>query len=175
MENIQLLEEQIANRIYLIRDKKVMIDRDIAKLYNVETRILNQAVKRNLKRFPSDFMFQMSEVEMKNWISQFVISKSLKMSFRTSPYAFTEHGIAMLSSVLKSRTAINVNIQIIRVFTRMRELLASDQLIMSKLEELEKQNIKQDHKIKLIFDFINTINENNSLNESQKKRKRIGY
>lgn len=97
-----LLEEVIKSKIYVIRGKKVMIDRDLAELYNVETRVLNQAVRRNEKRFPKDFMFQMTKVEMENWISQIVISNSEKMGYRKPPLVFTEQGVAMLSSVLNS-------------------------------------------------------------------------
>ena len=113
-----ILEQKILNKIYVIRGEKVMLDRDLAQLYNVETRVLNQSIKRNLNRFPKDFMFQLSEKEFKNLISQNVISSW--GGTRKFPYAFTEQGVAMLSSVLNSETAIEVNIRIIRVFTKMR-------------------------------------------------------
>jgi hypothetical protein len=115
-----IADDLIINKIYFIRDQKVMIDRDLAEMYGVETKVLNQAVKRNLKRFPADFMFQMSNEELTNWKSQFVTSNLLKakMGLRKLPNVFTEQGVAMLSSVLKSETAIDVNIQIIRVFSR---------------------------------------------------------
>ncbi len=116
-------DDLIAEKIFLIRDQKVMIDRDLAELYGVETRILNQAVRRNIKRFPEDFMFQLTSEEMQNWISQIVISNREKMGFRKPPLAFTEQGVAMLSSVLKSDRAIIVNIKIIRVFTKLRTIL----------------------------------------------------
>ena len=108
-----LPKESIISRIYIIRGKNVMIDRDLAELYGVETRVLNQAVRRNLKRFPEDFMFQMTANEFKDWKSQIVISNSEKMGLRKPPLVFTEHGVAMLSSVLNSERAIMVNIQII--------------------------------------------------------------
>mgnify|MGYP001172645654 CR=1 FL=1 len=116
-------EEVIMSKIYFIRGVKVMLDRDLAVLYQVETRILNQAVRRNEKRFPGDFMFQLSKKEMDDWKSQIVISNSEKMGFRKPPLVFTEQGVAMLSSVLNSDRAIMVNIQIIRVFTKIRQLI----------------------------------------------------
>jgi hypothetical protein len=137
MKEIQILpDETIINKIYIIREKKVMIDRDLAELYGVDTRILNQSVKRNLKRFPDDFMFQMTKEELKNWKSQIVISNSVKMGIRKPPLVFTEQGVAMLSSVLNSERAISVNIQIIRVFARMRTMLESHKEILRKLELL---------------------------------------
>jgi len=123
-KEMQILpDETIISKIYMIRGKKVMIDRDLAELYDVETRVLNQAVRRNEKRFPEDFMFQMTKEEMENWKSQIVISNSEKMGLRKPPLVFTEQGVAMLSSVLNSDRAIMVNIQIMRVFTKMRELV----------------------------------------------------
>jgi hypothetical protein len=120
---ISISEESIASKIYLIRGKRVMIDRDLAELYGVETMVLNQAVRRNERRFPEDFMFQMTNKEMKNWKSQIVISNSERMGIRKPPLVFSEQGVAMLSSVLNSKRAIAMNIQIIRVFTKMREML----------------------------------------------------
>lgn len=119
-------DSRIASRIFFIRGKKVMLDRDLAELYGVETRTLNQAVRRNPERFPSDFMFQLNVREMEIWISQIVISKSKNMGLRKRPLAFTEQGVAMLSSVLNSPRAIQVNIQIIRTFTKLRELIGSN-------------------------------------------------
>src|SRR5882724_11512935 len=119
---IQLIER----RIYLIRGQKVMLDSDLAELYQVETRALNQAVRRNLDRFPEDFMFQLSEQELENWRSQIVMSNpTSRMGLRRPPYAFTEHGVAMLSSVLNSVRAVQMNILIIRAFVQLRELLAT--------------------------------------------------
>jgi hypothetical protein len=135
---LMIPDELVINKIYLVRGKKVMIDRDLAELYQVETRVLNQAIRRNSDRFPEDFMFQLSEKEFENWKSQIVISNSLKMGLRKRPLAFTEQGVAMLSSVLKSETAIRVNIQIIRVFTRMREILLTHKDILLQLERLKR-------------------------------------
>ena len=116
-------DEIIINKIYLIRGIKVMLDRDLAEMYGVETRVLKQAIKRNIERFPEDFMFEMTAEELRNWRSQFVTSNSDKMGLRYSPFCFTEQGVAMLSSVLNSKVAIQVNIQIIRIFSKMKEAL----------------------------------------------------
>ncbi|WP_232727156.1 ORF6N domain-containing protein [Flavobacterium sp. 1] len=118
-----LSEETISNKIYFIRNQKVMLDRDLALLYGIETRVLKQAVKRNTSRFPEDFMFELNKSEFENWRSQFVISNSDKMGLRHLPMAFTEHGVLMLSSVLKSDKAIQTNIQIMRIFTKVRQML----------------------------------------------------
>jgi hypothetical protein len=122
METPIIPDEIVMNQIYYIRGQKVMIDRDLAVLYNVETRILKQAVRRNITRFPDDFMFEMTKEEFQNWRSQIVISNSDLMGLRFMPFCFTEQGVAMLSSVLNSERAINVNIQIIRIFTRIRHM-----------------------------------------------------
>ncbi len=129
---VELHEEKIVNRIFLIRNKKVMFDKDLAELYGVETKVLNHAVKRNIMRFPTDFMFQLNEKESAIWSnvnlrSQIVTSSLSYGGNRYLPYVFTEQGIAMLSSVLKSETAIEVNIQIIRTFTKLREMLSSQE------------------------------------------------
>jgi ORF6N domain len=152
---ITLAEEAIISKIYLIRGKKVMLDRDLAELYGVETRVLNQAVRRNEKRFPDDFMFQLTEGEIKNLISQNVTSSW--GGVRKPPLAFTEQGVAMLSSVLNSETAIEVNIQIIRIFTRMRQLLLTHKDILIKLEKLEKKMLKQNTRIKQSEEDIQVI------------------
>lgn len=173
---IQVLpDEKIISQIYLIRDRKVMIDRDLAELYEVETRVLNQAVRRNIKRFPEDFMFQMTQEEMQDWKSQIVISNSEKMGLRRPPLVFTEQGVAMLSSVLNSDIAIMVNIQIIRVFTKMREILETNKEILEKLNELEKKGIERDEKIMLIFEYIKQFEEVKRRQLEQKERKLIGY
>jgi hypothetical protein len=154
-----------------------MIDRDLAELYGVETRVLNQAVRRNERRFPDDFMFQLTEKELNDWISQIVISNKEKMGLRKLPLAFTEQGVAMLSSVLNSETAIEVNIRIIRIFSRLRELLLTHKDIVIKLEQLEKEMIKQggrlkkhDEDIQLIFKYLKQL-----LNPPQPPRPRIGF
>jgi hypothetical protein len=132
--------ERIANRIYLIRGEKVMLDSDLAELYGVETRTLVQAVKRNSDRFPDDFMFHFSEEELENWRSQIVMSNpAAKMGLRRRPYAFTELGVAMLSTVLRSKSAIQVNVAIMRTFVRLRELLDTHRDVARKIEEHDRQ------------------------------------
>ena len=147
----------VLSKIYVIRNHKVMIDRDLAELYGVETRTLNQAVKRNLQRFPEDFMFQMTSDELENWKSQIVISNKEKMGIRKPPLVFTEQGVAMLSSLLNSERAILVNIQIVRIFTRMRELLIPNKDILQKLIDLENKGLDHDKKIKLIFEYLQQL------------------
>ncbi len=163
------------SRIYLIRGVKVMLDRDLAKLYEVETRTLNQAVKRNEKRFPEDFMFQMSKEELDDWKSQIVISNKEKMGLRKSPLVFTEQGVAMLSSVLNSDRAIMVNIQIIRVFTKIRRLLETHTEIIRKLEQLQKKDVEHDGQIMLIFEYLRRLEQSRQQQEEQANRKRIGF
>jgi len=176
MKKASLLpDELIINKIILLRDQKVLIDRDLADLYGVETRILNQAVKRNIKRFPDDFMFQMTKEEFEIWKSQIVISKSDRMSLRKPPFVFTEQGVAMLSSVLNSDRAILVNIQIMRVFTKMRALLDSHKEILRKLESIEKKDIEQDDKILLIFEYLKQLEQAKQEETIYKERERIGF
>ncbi len=164
-----------------------MLDRDLADLYGVETRVLNQAIKRNIERFPEDFMFQLSSEETENWKSQIVMSNSLKMGLRRSPYAFTELGVAMLSSILNSKTAIQINIGIMRAFVALRQAIT--RIPMEKrLAQLEQnfEELKQD--LEEIFTDYNDINEdtrmqleliNESLAKLQEKKtkphKRIGF
>ena len=173
--------ERIMGKIYYIRGKKVMFDRDLAELYGVGTGVLNQAMKRNMKRFPEDFMFQLTKEEISNWKSQIVISnyeKSLisqtviskRGGTRHSPYVFTEQGVAMLSSVLKSNRAIEVNIQIMRTFIKIRELLIGNAELRAKLELMEK---KYDNKFKIVFDAIKSIIETKK--EDIKSTERIGF
>ncbi|OGC81433.1 MAG: DNA-binding protein [Candidatus Abawacabacteria bacterium RBG_16_42_10] len=150
--------EIVQNQILVIRGKKVMLDRDLAVLYGVETKVLNQAVKRNRERFPDDFMFQLSVIEANGLRSQFVTSK--KGGYTRLPFAFTEQGVAMLSSVLKSKQAIAVNIQIMRTFSKLREMLNSHQELRRKIEDLEK---KYDGQFKIIFDVINKFLEQDEL------------
>ncbi|MBU3965701.1 ORF6N domain-containing protein [Patescibacteria group bacterium] len=148
-------EERIEHKIFFIRGKKVMFDKDLAELYGVETRTLNQAVRRNIKRFPSDFMFQLDKKELEIWQSQFLRSQFVTLKrgqhIKYSPYVFTEQGVAMLSSVLNSGRAIQVNIQIMRTFTKLREMIASNQQMRVKIEQMEK---KYDKKFKIVFDAL---------------------
>ena len=142
--------EVIERRIYLLRGQKVMLSMDLAELYQVEPRVMVQAVKRNIERFPGDFRFQLSRGECKNLKSQFVIS-SWGGPRRAAPYAFTEQGVAMLSSVLHSKRAVQVNIAIMRAFVRLREMMATHKELAQKLEALEK---KYDSRFRVVFDAL---------------------
>ena len=148
--------EVIEKKIMLIRGQKVMLDADLADLYGVETRSLVQAVKRNIDRFPPDFLFQLSQAEFESLRSQFVISKG-KGGRRYPPYAFTEQGVAMLSSVLNSQRAIQVNIKIMRVFGRLRQMMASHKALAGKLSELEERLHDHDERITDIFKAIRQL------------------
>ena len=145
--------ERIEKAIFLIRGQKVMLDQDLADLYGVATRVLVQALKRNIERFPSDFMFQLTGQEFKDLRSQTVTSSSWG-GRRYPPYAFTEQGVAMLSSVLKSQSAIQANIEIMRAFVRLRRMLAESAELARRLDELEK---KYDGHFKLVFDAIREL------------------
>jgi len=144
----------IRNRIFTIRGVQVMLDRDLAKLYQVETKVLNQAVKRNKDRFPEDFMFQMTNEEFENWRSQFVTSKSDKMGLRRPPYVFSEQGVSMLSAVLKSKTAVYISLKIIRAFVKMRKFLSENASIFQRLDKIEHKQIEADTKFEQIFKAI---------------------
>jgi hypothetical protein len=174
-EQLIITEDVILSRIYTIRGYRVMIDRDLAVLYQVGTRVLNQAVRRNPQRFPGDFMFQLSQQEFENWKSQIVTSKKEVMGLRKKPLAFTEQGIAMLSSVLNSDLAIQMNIRIIRVFTKVRILLETNQEILHRLLILEKNDEDQEKKIMLILDYLKSFDQMNQEKEASTNRKRIGY
>lgn len=134
----------IENKILVIRSQQVMLDRDLAELYGVETRIVNQAVKRNKERFPADFCFQLSDDEFKVWKSQFVISKSDKKGLRYTPFAFTEQGVAMLSAVLKSSTAVDISIQIMKAFVAMRRFLLNNAKIFTEIDSIKEHLLVSD-------------------------------
>ena len=157
--------ELIEKKILLIRGHKVMLDSDLAELYGVPTKVLLQAVKRNLERFPDDFMFQLSEIESLNLRSQFVTSSW--GGRRYAPYAFSEQGVAMLSSVLRSKRAIQANVQIMRTFIRLRHILASHKELARKLEALEK---KYDTRFKIVFEAISQL-----MAVPEPKEKKIGF
>jgi len=174
-KTIAVSDEVIISKIYFIRGKKVMLDRDLAELYGVPTKRLNEQVKRNIHRFPADFMFQLTDEEFENLKSQ--IATSSWGGRRVAPYTFTEHGVLMLSSVLNSETAIEVNIQIIRIFIRMRELLLTHKDILVKLEQIEKTLLGQDHRmnkheenIQAIFGVLKEL-----VNPTVEPRPRIGF
>ena len=180
--------EVIKHRIYEVRGQRVMLDRDLAELYNVETRALNQAVRRNIDRFPEDFMFVMTEDEMNAWKSQIVMSNSIRMGMRRPPVVFTELGIAMLSSVLRSETAIQVNINIMRAFVAIRHAIGAWQGVNLKVEQLSH---KVDNLNARVDEILHEQNENNmemavqisalndALDQLREKpstpRKRIGF
>lgn len=159
----------IVNKILLLRGKRVMIDRDLAELYGVPTKRLNEAVKRNMKRFPEDFMFQINQQEKDEVVANCDHLKNLKFS-SALPYAFTEHGAVMLASVLNSDQAIQMNIQIVRIFTQMRELALTHKDILVKLLKIEKKVTEHDEDLKLLFDAVKGL-----LNEPKKERAKIGY
>ena len=161
-------EHLIMNKIHIIRGEKVMMDSDLSELYGVPTHRLNEQVKRNIRRFPEDFMFQLTKVEFQNLISQNAISRW--GGKRKMPYAFTEQGVSMLSSVLNSDRAIQVNIQIIRVYTKMRKFLSTHKDILLKLEQLERKTSSHDEKIELIFEYIKQL-----VQQKNEPRKRIGF
>ena len=159
--------ESITGKIIVLRGMKVMLDRDLADLYGVDTKVLKRQVRRNIDRFPNDFMFELSKEELIDWRSQFVTSNSDKMGLRYSPMAFTEQGVAMLSSVLNSKQAIQVNIQIMRAFTKLRQMLADNDDLRRKIEEMEA---KYDNQFRLVFEAIKQL-----LVEDEKSCKKIGY
>jgi len=148
-------QKRIERRIFVIRGHKVMLDRDLAELYGVPTKALLQAAKRNIERFPMDFMFPLTRQEVMNLRSQFVTSN--RGGRRYLPYAFTEQGVAMLSSVLRSKRAIQVNIAIMRTFTRLKQILATHKELAEKLEKLEKRMDKQDKYVIAIFEIIKSL------------------
>ncbi|MEK7332993.1 MAG: ORF6N domain-containing protein [Nitrospirota bacterium] len=159
--------EMIERKIYLIRGHKVMLDSDLAKLYEVPTRRLNEQVKRNISRFPADFMFQLTDEEADNLRSQIATSSSAHGGRRYLPFVFTEQGVAMLSSVLNSERAVQVNIAIMRAFVKLRELMATHKDLARKLEEMEK---KYDTQFKVVFDAIRQL-----MTPPETKKRKIGF
>ncbi len=159
--------EIVEQKIFMIRGHKVMIDRDLASLYGVETRVLNQAVRRNIDRFPEDFMFSLTRQEIRD-LSQLVISSKIKHS--PNVFVFTEQGVSMLSSVLKSKRAVKVNIQIMRAFVKLRQILSTNKELVHKLSQLERKTEKHDAEIHAIFKAIRQL-----MTPPEKPKKRIGY
>jgi len=163
---IIIAPEIIENKIFFLRGKKMMLDRDLATLYNVETKALNQAVRRNIDRFPNDFMFQLTRTETQELVTN--CDRFIRLKHSTSlPYAFTEHGILMLSSVLNNRRAIHVNIQIMRAFTKLREMLASHIELRRKIQNMEQ---KYDYQFKQVFKAIKKL-----LDPPKKQKNPIGF
>lgn len=167
-KSLSIPDEVVVSKIYLIRDKKVMLDDDLAELYQVETRRLNEQVKRNIDRFPEDFMFQLTEAEWENLKSQNATSSW--GGRRKIPFAFTEYGVLMLSSVLNSDRAIQVNIQIMRIYAKLREMLLTNKDILLKLEKLERRVIKHDQDIKVVFGYLKEL-----LNPKTEPMRKIGF
>ncbi|MBI5327852.1 MAG: ORF6N domain-containing protein [Deltaproteobacteria bacterium] len=163
--------EAIERKIYLVRGNKVMLDSDLAELYGVATKVLLQAVKRNLKRFPSDFMFQLNYQQVAALRSQIVTLKKGRGQHRKyPPYVFTEQGVAMLSSVLNSERAIEVNIHIMRAFVKLREMISTNKELAHKLAQLERKIEKHDDEIKAIFNAIRQL-----MIPPEPKKRKIGF
>jgi hypothetical protein len=180
VDRLPVLAGLIERRIYLIRDQKVMIDSDLADLYQVETRAVVQAVKRNADRFPEDFMFQLSSEEGQSLRSQIVISNVSRGGRRYLPYAFTEHGVAMLSSVLNSSRAVQMNILIIRAFVRLRALLATHRHLANKIEKLETGQRSHTIAIGLVAKDVQSLSnrvksEFKRLKNPRRRTPRIGF
>jgi len=167
-KSIAIPDDIVISKIYLVRNHKVMLDDDLAELYQVETRRLNERVKRNIDRFPKDFMFQLTKAEWQNLKSQNATSSW--GGRRKKPFAFTEHGVLMLSSVLNSERAIQVNIQIMRIYSKLREMLMANKDILLKLEKLEKSVISHDQDIRIVFDYLKEL-----LNPKTAPMRKIGF
>ncbi|HTN07147.1 ORF6N domain-containing protein [Agriterribacter sp.] len=164
----EVTTNEIVEKIYVVRGLKVMLDRDLAEMYGVETKRLKEAVRRNISRFPDDFMFELSELELNNLRSQFATSSW--GGLRYLPMAFTEQGVAMLSSVLRSERAIQVNIQIVRVYTKMRQLILDNKELWLKIEKIEQALAKKDDEVQAIFKVLKNL-----LVKEEKPRQPIGF
>lgn len=168
-----LSEETISNNIYYIRNQKVMLDRDLAKLYGIENKRLNEQVKRNITRFPEDFMFQLTENENDSLRSQIAtLKKGRGAHQKYLPYAFTEHGVLMLSSVLNSEKAIQTNIQIMRIFVKVRQMLLDTTEMKLDIVQIQKKLENQGKNIELVFSYLDELTEKK---EEEKPRTKIGY
>lgn len=154
MDEISLAK--IESMIYIIRDQKVMLDSDLAELYGIETKALKRAIRRNMNRFPSDFMFEMSDEELKNWRYQFGTSNSSKMGLRIKPFVFTELGVAMLSSILNTEKAVSINISIMRIFVKLRSFLLLEKGLNERMNKLESGTNKV---FKAVFERLDSIEE----------------
>lgn len=168
--DIAIPDEVVMNKIYLIRNHKVMLDIDLAELYQVETKRLNEQVKRNADRFPEDFMFQLTNEEWESLRSQIATSNQGRGGRRYAPLAFTEHGVLMLSSVLSSERAIQVNIQTMRIYTKLKGMLLTHKDILLKLEKLERKTSKHDENFKIVFDYLREL-----LSPPSEPMRKIGF
>ncbi|MCK4919681.1 MAG: ORF6N domain-containing protein [Bacteroidales bacterium] len=168
-------DEAIMGVIYNMRGKNVMLDRDLAKLYDVETRRLKEQVKRNISRFPDDFMFEFSKKELVDWRNQFGGTNREIMGLRIAPYAFTEHGVLMLASVLNSERAVQVNIQIVRIFTKMKEMLLTQEDVLVQLEQIQHGLSCHDEHIMQIFEYLKQLEKAKQEVLEYKNRPRVGF
>lgn len=171
-QNLIISEETISNKIYFIRNQKVMLDRDLALLYGIETKRLKEQVKRNISRFPEDFMFELTKEEFANWRSQIATSNSDKMGLRYAPMVFTEHGILMLSSILNSDKAIQTNIQIMRLFSKVRQMLLDTTDLRIDILQIQKKLENHDKNIELVFSYLDELSDKK---ENEQPRTKIGY
>jgi phage regulator Rha-like protein len=169
IKTLTIVDAVIANKIYYIRKQKIMLDRDLAELYGVQAIRLREQVKRNIEKFPSKFMFQLTAKEVETLVSQNAIPSKQQLG-GFLPYAFTEHGVLMLSSVLKSKQALDVSISIIEIFVKMREMLATNKDILLQMQKIEKKLTNHDADIKTIFSVLKKL-----INTPQEPRKRIGF
>lgn len=167
-KKITIPSEVIINKIYVIRGQKVMLDRDLAELYDVETRRLKEQVRRNLERFPEEFMFELTKAELEEWRNEYASDNRDIMGIRIAPFVFTEHGILMLSSVLNSDKAVQMNIQIIKTFVELRKLAGNYEGLIEKIRQMESQNNKQ-------FSEIYEVLQRLLSKPEEKPRKQIGY
>lgn len=172
---IAIADESVMNQIYVIRGRKVMLDRDLAALYGVETKVLKQAVRRNSIRFPDDFMFELTKDEFQSLRSQFVTSNEGRGGVRYVPMVFTEQGVAMLSGVLNSDRAIVVNIQIMRVFTRIRQMLSDNTELHLEIEKIKRKLDNQDKNTELIFQYLDELNDKIKRPPLLPDREMVGY
>jgi hypothetical protein len=169
-QQIHIPETLVTSKIYIVRNKKIMLDRDLAELYDVETKVLNQAVRRNTERFPEEFMFQLTTEEFEILKSQIVTSSW--GGTRYLPMAFTEYGVAMLSSVLRSKRAIEVNIQIMLIFSKIREMLLDSLSLKLDIEEIKRRLNSQDKNLELVFSYLDELIEKR---ENPTPRTPIGF
>ncbi|OFZ52386.1 MAG: DNA-binding protein [Bdellovibrionales bacterium RIFOXYB1_FULL_37_110] len=165
----EITPKKIEKMIYVIRGQKVMLDSDLASLYGVETKMLKRAVRRNIERFPDEFMFELTKEELENWRYHFGTSNKEKMGLRVQPFVFTEQGVTMLSSVLRSSKAIQVNISIVRIFVKMRKLLASEESLTDRIEKLEEGT---DKLFRIVFERLDNVEREVPL--FPRDRKKIG-
>jgi len=172
---IMIPDETVISKIYLIRGKKVILDRNLAEFYGIETRRLKEQVRRNIERFPEDFMVEFTKEELEDFRQQFGNTSKEIMGLRIAPFAFTEHGILMLASVLNTERAIQVNIQLVRIFNKMREMLMTHKELFLELEQIKHQLTDHDNKFILIFEYLKQFEESKQQQLEQANRKKIGF